>query len=142
VVLCDRSVRCVRCREYLQELRQACVVRLVQDVIVATESPVSRLLRARHVQQGQAVDLDVVHRRQGRAVQVRVVGVWDPRQPEPWWLATDLVNPLIDIVAFDDRWMPIEEPCRKREAAASAYASNGRSFGLLPTWPASPLPLP
>ena len=37
--------------------------------------------------------------RQARAVRVRVVGVWAPNQPEPWWLATVLPNPLADIVA-------------------------------------------
>jgi hypothetical protein len=125
VVLCDRGVRRVRWREHLQELRRAFVVGLVPDVMVTTGSRGSRLLRAWHVQPGHAVDLGVVHRRQDRAVQVRVVGVWAPRQPEPWWLATDLVNPLIDIVAFDDRRMAIEAPCRD---------TKGCRFGVRLEW--------
>jgi hypothetical protein len=125
VVLCDRGCRRVRWREHLQELRQAFVVRLVPDVMVAAGSHGGRLPRAWHLQPGQAVDVGVVHRRQDRAVQVRVVGVWAPRQPEPWWLATDLADPGADIVAFYDRRMAIEEQFRD---------TKGCRFGVRLEW--------
>jgi hypothetical protein len=48
-------------------------------------------------------------RRQDRAVRVRVVGVWAPGPREPWWLATDLPDPLIDIAALSARRMTVEE---------------------------------
>jgi hypothetical protein len=60
---------------------------------------------------GQAVDL-----RQDKAVRVRVLGVWAPGQEEPWWLATDLPDPLADLVALYDRRMGLGIP----RAAASA----------------------
>jgi hypothetical protein len=75
----------VRCDRGFHRVRQAFVVRLVADVMVTTGSRGARLLRAWPLQSGQAVDLGGVHRRQDRAVQVRVVGVWAPTQPEPWW---------------------------------------------------------
>jgi hypothetical protein len=78
IVLCDRGFRRVRWLVHLQELGQAFVVHLVPDVMVTTGSRGGRLLRAWHLQLGQAVDLGVVHLRQDRAMQVRVVGVWAP----------------------------------------------------------------
>jgi hypothetical protein len=83
VVLCDRGFRRVRWLAHLQELRQAFVVRLVPDVMVTTGSRGARLLRAWHLHPGQAVDLGMVHLRQDRAVQVRVVGVWAPNSRSP-----------------------------------------------------------
>jgi Transposase DDE domain len=125
VVLCDRGFRRVRWLEHLQELRHAFVVRLVPDVMVTTGSRGARLLRAWHLQPGQAVDLGMVHLRQDRAVQVRVVGVWAPPQPEPWWLATDLPDPLLDLVALSDRRMTVEEQCRD---------TKGCRFGVRLEW--------
>jgi Transposase DDE domain len=125
VVLCDRGFRRVRWLAHLQELRQAFVVRLVPDVMVTTGSRGARLLRAWHLHPGQAVDLGMVHLRQDRAVQVRVVGVWAPTQREPWWLATDLPDPLIDIVALYDRRMAIEEQFRD---------TKGCRFGVRLEW--------
>jgi hypothetical protein len=83
VVVCDRGFRRVRWLEHLLELRQAFVVRLVPDVMVTTGSGGGRLLRAWHLQLGQAQDLRAVHLRQDRAVQVCVVGVWAPGHREP-----------------------------------------------------------
>jgi hypothetical protein len=65
------------------ELRQAFGVRLVSDVMVTTGSGGGRWLRAWHLQPGQARDLGVVHLRQDRAVQVRVVSVWRPGHASP-----------------------------------------------------------
>jgi len=71
---------------------------------VVRRSPGRRLFHP-----GQAVDL-----RQDKAV--RVLGVWAPGQEEPWWLATDLPDPLADLVALYDRRMGLGIP----RAAASA----------------------
>jgi hypothetical protein len=54
----------------------------------------------------------VVLLRQDGAVRVRVVGVWAPGQAAPWWLATDLAEPLPDLVALYDRRMTIEAQFR------------------------------
>jgi hypothetical protein len=125
VVLCDRGFRRVRWLAHLQDLHQAFVVRLVPDVLVTTGSGGARLLRAWHLHPGQAVDLGVVHLRQDRAVQVRAVGVWAPNQQEPWRLATDLPDPLEDIVALYDRRMTIEEQFRD---------TKGCRFGVRLEW--------
>jgi Transposase DDE domain len=125
IVLCDRGFRRVRWLAHLQELRQAFVVRLIPDVIVTTGSRGGRLLRAWHLQPGHAVDLGVVHLRQDRAVQVRVVGVWAPGQREPWWLATDLRAPPAELVALYDRRMTVEAQCRD---------SKGCRFGVRLEW--------
>jgi hypothetical protein len=72
-----------------------------------------------------AVVLGVVHLRQDRAVQVRVVGVWAPNQPEPWWLAPNLLDPLEHIVALYGRRMTVEAPCRD---------TTGGRFGVRLEW--------
>lgn len=56
VVLCDRGFRRVRWLALLLDCHQACVVRLGADVMVTRGSSGSRLLRAWHLQPGQAVD--------------------------------------------------------------------------------------
>lgn len=58
-------------------------------------------------------------------MQVRVVGVWAPGQREPWWLATDLPAPLVEIVALYDRRMTVEEQFRD---------TTGCRFGLRLEW--------
>jgi hypothetical protein len=37
-------------------------------------------------------------------VRVRVVGVWAPGQAEPWWLATDVADPLPDLALAKRIW--------------------------------------
>jgi hypothetical protein len=39
-------------------------------------------------------------------------GVWAPGQAEPWWLATDVADPLPGLIALYDRRLTIEEQCR------------------------------
>jgi hypothetical protein len=81
-VLGARGCRRVRWLAHLQELRQVFVGRLVPDVMVTMGSCGARRLRAWPRQPGPAVALGMVSLRQDRAVQVRVVGVWAPTQPE------------------------------------------------------------
>jgi hypothetical protein len=125
VLLGDRGFRRTSWLRHGQELRQAFVVRLIPDVMVDTGTCGSRLLRAWHVQPGQAVDLGWVLRRQDRAIRGHVVGVWAPGPREPWWLATDLPDPLADLVTLYDRRMTIEEPCRD---------TTGCRFGVRLEW--------
>jgi hypothetical protein len=122
---CARGFRRGRWLAQRLAVRHAFVVRLVPAVMVPTASRGARLLRAWHLQPGPAVDLGMVHLRQDRAVPVRVVGVWAPPQPEPWWWATDLPAPRIAIVALDDRRMTGEAPCR---------ATKGGRFGVRLAW--------
>jgi hypothetical protein len=48
-----------------------------------------------------------------------------PQAAGPWWLATDLADPLIEIVALYDRRRAIEEPCRD---------TKGCRFGVRLEW--------
>jgi hypothetical protein len=125
VVVCDRGFRRVSWLRHCQELRQAFVVRLVSEVMVETGTKGRRLLRAWHLQPGQAVDLGGVSLRQDGAVCVRVVGVWAPGQAEPWWLATDVADPLPDLIALYDRRLTIEEQFRD---------TKGCRFGVRLEW--------
>lgn len=125
VLLGDRGFHRVKGLQLLLELKQPFVVRLVADLMVYHGTHGGRLLRAWHLAPGQAVDLGWVFLRQDRAVRVRVVGVWALGQEEPWWLATDLTDPLADIVALYDRRMGLEEQLRD---------TKGCRFGVKLEW--------
>jgi hypothetical protein len=125
VVLCDRGFRRISWLRHLLELRQAFVVRLVLNGMVYRGAGGGRPLRHWHLAPGRAVDLSWVLRRQDRAVHVRVIGVWAPGQREPWWLATDLAAPLVDLVALYDRRMAVEEEFRD---------TKGCRFGVRLEW--------
>jgi hypothetical protein len=78
---------------------------------------------------GQAVDL-----RQDKAVRVRLLGVWAPGQEEPWWLATDLPDPLADLVAcMTGAWVSgyPGRPLRRSPAPPSTWPAS-------PSWSGSP----
>jgi hypothetical protein len=124
-LLCDRGFHRVRWLQLLLELQQPFVVRLVADLLVFRGTRGGRLLRHWHLSPGQAVDLGWVSLRQDQAVRVRVVGVWALGQKEPWWLATDLPEPLAEIVALYDRRMAIEEQLRD---------TKGCRFGVKLEW--------
>jgi hypothetical protein len=94
-------------------------------------------LRHWHLAPGQAVDLGAMLLRQDRAVRVRVVGVWAPGPRKPWWLATDLADPWVDIVALDDRWMMVAEPCRATKGCRFGLRLEWAQFRTRPTWRAS-----
>ncbi len=125
IFLCDRGFRRVSWIKLLkEELEQHFVVRLIPDVMVH-KGGICRSLRNWHLKMGQAVDLGEVWLRQDRAVRVRVIGVWAPGQEEPWWLATDLMDSLADIVALYDRRMTIEQQIRD---------TKGCRFGVKLVW--------
>jgi hypothetical protein len=125
VVLCDRGFRRASWLQRLQDLQQPFVVRLISDVLIHRGSHGGRRLRCWHLSPGQAVDVGVVRVRHDQVVEVRVIGVWAPGQKEPWWLATDLPDPLIDVVALYDRRMTIEEQFRD---------TKGCRFGVRLEW--------
>jgi hypothetical protein len=102
VLLGDRGFHRVSGLQLLLERKPSFVVRRVADLRVYAGTHEGRLFHP-----GQAVDL-----RQDKAVRVRVLGVWAPGQEEPWWLATDLPDPLADLVALYDRRMGLEEQLR------------------------------
>jgi hypothetical protein len=107
VLLGDRGFHRVSWFQLLLERKPSFVVRRVADLKVYAGTHEGRLLRHWPLHPGQAVDL-----RQDKAVRVRVLGVWAPGQEEPWWLATDLPDPLADLVALYDRRMGLEEQLR------------------------------
>ncbi len=125
VLLGDRGFHRVPWLQLLLELQQPFVVRLVADLLVYHGTSGGRLLRRWPLNPGQAVDLGWVFLRQDQAVQVRVIGVWALGQEEPWWLATDLTEPLADLVALYDRRMGLEEQLRE---------PKGCRFGVKLEW--------
>ena len=125
VLLCDRGFHRVRWLQLLLELKQSFVVRLTANILVSRGTHRGRLLRHWHLSPGQAVDLGWVYLRQDKAVRVRVIGVWALGQKEPWWLATDLTEPLAEVVALYDRRMAIEEQLRD---------TKGCRFGVKLEW--------
>jgi hypothetical protein len=125
VVLCDRGFRRASWLQRLQALQQALVVRLIPDVLVYRGSCGGRRWRDWHLSPGQAVDLGVIRVRHAQGVAVRVVGVGALGQPELWWLATELTEPLDEIVALYDRRMALEEPFRD---------TKGGRFGVRLAW--------
>jgi hypothetical protein len=125
VVLCDRGCRRASWLQRLQGLQHPLVVRLIPDVLVYRGSCSGRRLRGWQLSPGQAVDRGRVRVRHDQAVEVRVVGVWAFGQPEPWWLATELTEPLGDMVALCDRRMTIDEQFRD---------TTGCRFGVRRQW--------
>jgi hypothetical protein len=124
-ILADRGFRRVSfLKLLLTHPNLTFVVRLCDQVIV--EDKLRKcLLSDRSLQPGHAVDLGTVRLRQDAAVSVRVVGIWGKGQREPWWLATNLEDPLARIAALYDRRMAIEEQIRD---------TKGARFGLKLVW--------
>lgn len=124
VFLCDRGFRRVSWIERLQCERQHYVVRLMADVTVHLKGR-KKTLQSLSLRRGQALDLGRVALRQDAKVTSRVIGVFAPSAKEPWWLATDLDEPIATIVALYDRRMTIEEQIRD---------TKGCRFGLKLEW--------
>ena len=112
ILLCDRGFRRASWLKLLRELGQPFVVRIASNVLVHRGTEAPRLLSSWPLAPGQVVDLGYVTLRQDQAVEVRVVGVWAVGQSEPWWLATNLDAPVIELVALYDRRMGIEQQLR------------------------------
>lgn len=124
-ILADRGFRRVSFLKLLLSHQPLTfVVRLCDQVIVEDDSG-KRLLSQCRLQPGRAVDLGTVRLRQDAAVSVRVVGVWNCGQREPWWLATNLEDPVSRIATLYDRRMAIEEQIRD---------TKGARFGLKLVW--------
>jgi len=83
------------------------------------------LLSGYGLRPGQVVDLGWVLLRQDGAVKVRVVGIWAKGQGEPWWLATNLAEPIQEVCSLYDRRMGIEQQIRD---------TKGSRFGFRLFW--------
>jgi hypothetical protein len=124
-ILADRGFRRVSFLKLLLTHPNLTFVVRLCDQIIVEEDTHKRLLSRRGLQPGHAVDLGTVRLRQDAAVAVRVVGIWGRGQREPWWLATNLEDPLARIAALYDRRMAIEEQIRD---------TKGARFGLKLVW--------
>lgn len=124
-ILADRGFRRVSFLKLLLTYPTLTFVVRLCDQIIVEEDTHKRLLSRRGLQPGHAVDLGTVRLRQDAAVAVRVVGIWGRGQREPWWLATNLEDPLARIAALYDRRMAIEEQIRD---------TKGARFGLKLVW--------
>ncbi len=111
VVLADRGFRRVSSLQVLQRLRLSFVVRLKDDFAVHVGGEVVTLA-ALGLKRGQVRHLGHVDLRQDGAVQVRVVGVWNPKAREPWWLATDHDASASELASLYDHRMCVEEQFR------------------------------
>ena len=119
-ILADRGFRRVSFLKLLLTHPNLTFVVRLCDQIIVEEDTHKRLLSRRGLQPGHAVDLGTVLLRQDAAVAVRVVGIWGRGQREPWWLATNLEDPLARIAALSDRRMAIEEQIRDTKGARFA----------------------
>lgn len=123
--LADRGFRRVSfVKLLLEQTGHEFLVRLQDKVCVRTKKG-NLTLRRQGLQPGQALDLGWVKLRQDGAVLVRVVGIWAKGLREPWWIATNLDEPLSKIAALYDRRMAIEEQIRD---------TKGARFGLGLVW--------
>lgn len=113
-ILLDRGFKRVDLLHRLERLGLKYVVRTGGNVCIEHEQfcgPAEQLLRRR----GGRVDLRDAILRPSRPVRTRVVGVWEPRQREPWLLMTNLSQPLEHIVAYYGKRFRIEEMFRDQK---------------------------
>jgi len=123
--LSDRGFRRVSYLKLLQEQKEHSFLVRIADQISVELKKGKRLLKKCGLQPGHALDLGTVLLRQDGAVRVRVIGIWAKGQREPWWLATNLEDPLAHLAALYDRRMAIEEQIRD---------TKGARFGLKLVW--------
>jgi len=112
VLLCDRGFRRASWLKLLLERKLNFAVRLQEDVYARPRKNRQRLLSKMGLQPGQVLDLGWVDLRGDSAVNTRVIGVWARGTREPWWLATNLEEPVAKVVAYYDRRMAVEEQIR------------------------------
>lgn len=129
ILLADRGFRRASFVRLLQDLHQRFVVRLAAKIHVSSRA-YKGLLCDHPLRPGQQVDLGVCtlepesEKRRG-PLRVRIVGVWQRGQTEPWWLATSERKPAIRIAELYDRRMSVEEAFRD---------SKGCRFGAQMRW--------
>ena len=70
------------------------------------------LLRDYPLREDQMVDLGLCRLRADGAVTVRIVGVWQYHEDQPWWLATGLTEPARQVVMLYDRRTSVEQQFR------------------------------
>lgn len=126
VILCDRGFRRASWLKILLGLSATdFVIRLMDDAMVQIPKLGWRALGKLRLQPGDVMDLGKVPLHADSEVTVRIIGVWQKGAREPWWLATNLDEPVEKIVAYYDRRMTVEEQIRD---------TKGCRFGVKLVW--------
>lgn len=129
ILVADRGFRRVSFLRLLLELHQRFAVRLAVRFRVDCRS-FHGTLDKHPLRPGQQVDLGMCtvqpdsEKRHG-PLRVHIVGVWQPGQDEPWWIATSERKAPLRIAELYDRRMSIEEAFRD---------SKGCRFGSQMRW--------
>jgi hypothetical protein len=123
--LSDRGFQRVSYLKLLKDQEGHSFLVRIADKLTVEFKKDKRLLKKCGLQPGHALDLGRVLLRQDGAVCVRVIGIWAKGQREPWWLATNLQDPLSHLASLYDRRMAIEEQIRD---------TKGARFGLKLVW--------
>jgi hypothetical protein len=117
IVLLDRGFKRVELVKQLSRLGLDFVIRTGGKVQVRSpqyEGPVEGLVRRR----GQVADVRDAALRQERPVRVRVVGLWERGQREPWLLMTSLTQePVAELARMYGKRFRIEETFRDEKDA-------------------------
>lgn len=109
VILADRGFARVTFLQHLEQLGFKFVVRTQTKVWVETES-FQGTLGALKIPRGTKRDLGVIRYQKAVKWPVRVVACFDPKQKEPWLLATNAKDePLSKIVAWYGCRMEVDE---------------------------------
>lgn len=111
IVLLDRGFKRVSLVEHLRRCGLSFVIRTGGNVSVRHSAYTGRLegLLSRR---GQTVDLPDASLHSERPTRVRVVGLWECKQKEPWLLMTDLEDDIATVAAAYGRRFRIEETFR------------------------------
>ena len=120
--LADRGFRRVSFLNLLLKQEGHSFLVRIGDQVMVENKKGKRLLKRWGLQPGMALDLGVVRLRQDGAATCRVVGIWAKGQREPWWLATNLCDPLSRLAALYDRRMAIEQQIRDTKGARFGFA--------------------
>jgi hypothetical protein len=111
IVLLDRGFKRVEMVKHLRRLKLSFVIRTGGNVHVRHPSYSGRM-DALVKRRGQTVDLEDATLRPSRPVTVRVVGLWESGQKEPWLLMTDIEECAAIVAAAYGRRFRIEETFR------------------------------
>jgi hypothetical protein len=121
VILLDRGFKRVELVKHLRRCGLSFVIRTGGNVHVRHPSYKGRMdeLVKKH---GEVVDLQGAILRPSRPVEVRVVGVWECGQKEPWLLMTNLTDGVAEVVAAYGRRFRIEETFRDEKDPRFGFA--------------------